>query len=104
MRMKHHVSDDPWRTGTVAWNMLNCVDRLLGFRRTLDGVHLQPMLPSKWKRAGYVRPFRGTDFDISIRRGKKAGITVDGKPIDSDFIAVPMGGLGKAVKVVCTIK
>jgi len=107
MRMKHHVSDDPWRTGTVAWDFLNCVDRLLGFRRTLDGFRLQPLLPSKWKQASYVRPFRGTDFHVTIRRvgkGKKTGITVNGKPIEGDFIAVPKKGLGKkAVKVACTI-
>jgi len=107
MRMEHHVSDDPWRTGTVAWDFLNCVDRLLGFRRTLDGFRLHPLLPSKWKQAAYVRPFRGTDFHVTIRRagkGRKVGITVDGNPIDGDFIPVPAKGLGKkTVKVACTI-
>ena len=102
-RMKHHVSDDPWRTGTVAWNFLNCVDRLLGFRRTLDGFNLKPMIPSKWKNAAYTRPFRGTDFQIEIRREKgKSGIVVDGQPIEGSFIAVPQKGLGKRkVSVIC---
>jgi cellobiose phosphorylase len=104
MRMKHHVSDDPWRTGTVAWNFLNCVDRLLGFRRTLGGFHLRPLIPSVWKQAAYVRPFRGTNFEISIVRGSTPGITVNGQAIEGDFIAVPSSGLGKKpVKVVCTI-
>jgi cellobiose phosphorylase len=106
-RMERHVSDDPWRTGTVAWNFLNCVDRLLGFRRTLEGFRLQPLIPSKWKRAAYIRPFRGTDFDVSItrcRKNEKPGITVDGKAIKGDLIEVPAGGLGKkTVKVVCKI-
>jgi len=105
MRMKHHVSDDSWRTGTVAWNMLNCVDRLLGFRRTLDGLHLRPLLPSKWKRVSFVRPFRGTDFHVEIRRGRKAGITVGGEAINGDFITVPAKGLGrKRVNIVCTTR
>ena len=107
MRMKHHVSDDPWRTGTVAWNFLNCVDRLLGFRRTLGGFHIQPLIPSIWKQAAYVRPFRGTNFEISIVRcgkGQTPGVTVNGRAIEGDFIAVPKNGLGKKpVKVVCTI-
>jgi len=105
MRMERNVSDDPWRTGTVAWNFLNCVDRMLGFRRELAGVRIQPQLPSKWKRTSYQRPFRGTLFDVEIKRGKKEGITVDGEAIDGGFIPVPKEGLGKkSVKVVCTIR
>jgi len=104
MRMKHHVSDDPWRTGTVAWNFLNCVDRLLGFRRQIDGVAIRPLLPAKWKKAAYSRPFRGTIFDIQIKRGKRTGLLVDGEKIEGDFIPVGKDGLGnKRVKVVCTI-
>ncbi|NLF32719.1 MAG: hypothetical protein GX591_17740 [Planctomycetes bacterium] len=105
MRMKRHVSDDPWRTGTVAWNFLNCVDRLLGFRRQIDGVRIRPLLPSKWKQAAYQRPFRGTVFDVEIKRGTTPGVTVDGQPIEGDFIPVGPAGLGKkTVKVVCTIE
>ena len=111
MRMKHHVSDDPWRTGTVAWNFLNCVGRMLGFRRTLGGFELRPLLPSKWKKAAYIRPFRGTNFEVSIERGGPPGITVDGKPIQGIFIPVPPAAVAKAgkkgkakkVKVVCRI-
>ncbi len=104
MRMQRHVSDDPWRTGTVAWNFLNCVDRLLGFRRTLEGFRLQPCLPSKWKELRYVRPFRGTDFDITVRRGKEAGLTVDGEAIEDDFIEVPKTGYGKRkVRIECVV-
>ena len=102
LRMKHHVSDDPWRTGTVAWNFLNCVDRLLGFRRTLEGFHLRPLLPSAWKGARYVRPFRGTEFEIVIERGGTPGIEVDGRAIKGDLIRVAKEGFGKKrVKVVC---
>jgi cellobiose phosphorylase len=104
IRAVHHVSDDPWRTGTVAWNMINCVDRLLGFRRTIDGFHLTPLIPSKWKKAAYIRPFRGTEFEITITRGKDTGITVDGERIEGDFIPVPATGLKKAtVHITCCL-
>jgi cellobiose phosphorylase len=85
LRMKHHISDDPWRTGTVAWDFLNVADRLLGFRRTLEGFRLQPQLPAKWKEVRYVRPFRGRNYDIQIRRGK---IRVNGKPYTGGLIEV----------------
>jgi len=103
-RVTRHVSHDPWRTGTVAWNFLNCVDRLLGFRRTLDGFHLAPMLPSKWPGASYLRPFRGTPFAVSISRGKRPHIKVDGREIEGNFIAVPKEGLVRnTVRIECVV-
>lgn len=104
LRMKHHVSDDPWRTGTVAWNFLNVVERLLGFRRTFSGFHLRPQLPSKWKAASYVRPFRGTDFHITIRRGARPGLKVDGRAIAGDLVQVSKEGLGRRiVRIDCIV-
>lgn len=104
LRRKHHVSDDPWRTGTVAWNFLNVVDRMLGFERTLEGFHLNPQIPSKWKSVSYVRPFRGMNFEIEVKRGAKAKMTVDGQSVEGNFIAVPAGrNAKKTVKIVCTV-
>lgn len=103
-RMRRHVSDDPWRTGTVAWNFINLSDHLLGFRRELSGVRIAPQIPKAWKGASFERAFRGTIFAVEIRRGAQPGLTVDGKPVDGDLIRVPVQGLGKRVSVVCTIK
>jgi cellobiose phosphorylase len=107
-RLLLHVSDDPWRTGTVAWNFLNAVDGLLGFERTLEGFHLRPKLPSTWPTAHVVRPFRGINFEIKIVRAEEPRITVDGKPIEGDFIPVPRAKPGakaraKTVQVLCEI-
>lgn len=105
MRTEHHVSNDPWRTGTVAWNFLNVVDRLLGFDRTLEGFHLRPQLPAKWKNVHFARPFRGIQFEIEIKREGTPGITVDGIPVDGDFIPVPAGQRRrKTVQVLCVPK
>ena len=52
----------------------------------------------------FVRPFRGTDFEIHVRRGKRASIRVDGKPLADDFIPVPRKGLGKTtVRIECEV-
>ena len=85
MRMKRHISDDPWRTGTVAWDFLNVVDCLLGFRRTLEGFRLKPQLPAVWKEVRFIRPFRGKNFDIHIKRGT---IRVNGQPYAGELIEV----------------
>lgn len=102
-RLLLHVSDDPWRTGTVAWNFLNAIDRMFGFERTLKGFHLRPKLPSLWKEARIVRPFRGINFDIRFRQSQKSQIVVDGKPIKGDFIPVAPQGKSrtKTVRIVC---
>lgn len=103
-RMVRHVSDDPWRTGTVAWHFLNVVDRLLGFRRTLGGFHLEPQIPSAWKQLAFTRPFRGIVFQIEILRGARPGIWVDGHPIAGTFIPVPAATPGKkVVHIKCVI-
>lgn len=105
MRSRHHVSDDPWRTGTVAWNFLNVVDRMLGFDRTIDGFHLRPQIPAKWKTVRFVRPFRGRLFEVEIKREGKPGITIDGVPADGSFIAVPSGQRrAKPIKVQCVME
>jgi cellobiose phosphorylase len=103
LRRKHHVSGDPWRTGTVAWHFLNVVDQLLGFHRTLDGFHLRPQLPAKWKTVRFTRPFRGIEFAIELKRGKQTGITVDGSPLEGDFIPVKPKNPKKTVHVVCVL-
>ena len=104
-RMVKHVSDDPWRTGTVAWHFLNIVDRMLGFRREYDGVRIAPMLPSTWQQASYIRPFRGTRFEVTIRRGQTAGLWVDGVEQPDPLIpACPTSGTAKrCIRVLCVI-
>lgn len=104
LRRKHHVSDDPWRTGTVAWNFLNVIDKMLGFERTLAGFSLNPQIPSCWKAVSYTRPFRGINFEVEVKRGLKPSITIDGTPIDGNFISVPAGkNSKKTVKIVCVV-
>ena len=95
LRKKRNVSDDPWRTGTIAWNMLNCYDNLLGFKRDLGGFVIDPQIPSHWNEVTYNRQFRGTMFEIIVKRSNTPKIIVDGVASDSSFISVPVGGLNK---------
>lgn len=102
LRGTFHVSDDPWRTGTVAWNFLNIVDKLLGFERTLNGVSFNPRLPTSWPSVRWKRPFRGTLFEIEIRKGTEAALYVDGVVQEDNFIAIGPDGLAqKHLKITC---
>lgn len=95
IRKERNVSDDPWRTGTVAWNVLNCYDNLLGFKRELKGVVIDPQIPSHWNELSYKRAFRGTVFNINIKRGGVQKVVVDGMEQTDAFIQVPVVGLDK---------
>ena len=80
-----------WATGTAAWSLLNVWEHMLGVRAEIDGLRLDPCLPSKWTWAKMTRDFRGATYRIHIRkkRGVQKGtvsITVDGEPIDGDTI------------------
>lgn len=98
-RRRRHVSDDPWRTGTVAWHWLNISERLLGFRTEWGGVRFQPCWPTLWNRGYYERPFRGTLFEVDVRRGTPEGVWVDGERLPDNYLAVPPEGLGRRVRV-----
>ncbi len=106
LRTAHHVSDDPWRSGTVAWNFLNVFDRMLGFRRTFDGFRLRPRIPAAWNRVRFVRPFRGILFEIEIRRGAgpQPRLLVDGVPVEGDFVPVAPGDFSRRrIRILCTL-
>ena len=89
-----NVSDDPWRTGTVAWNMLSLFDNLLGFKRDLAGVTIDPQIPSHWNDVSYKRAFRGSIFNVNIKRGDAQKVLVNGVEQASAFIEVPAEGFG----------
>ena len=102
-RMTLNVSDDPWRTGTVAWNFMNAVNQLLGFHRTLEGFYLRPKLPGQWTDARITRPFRGVSYEIEIRRGSNPRIEVDGTVLDGELIVAPKDSGKEKVVVYCEI-
>lgn len=95
LRKERNVSDDPWRTGTIAWNVLNCYDNLLGFKRDLNGVAIDPQIPSHWNDLSFKRDFRGTTFNINITRGDEQKVIVDGVEQADAFVEVPASGLNK---------
>lgn len=100
LRQVKHVSDDPWRTGTVAWHFLNCYDHLLGFKRVFTGVMIDPQIPSEWNELSYRRMFRGTLFVVNVTRGDAQKMFVNGVEVNNNFIEVPASGLNREQIVV----
>lgn len=97
------VSHVPWLSGTAAWSYFAAVQYILGIRPEVDGLKIDPCIPSAWDGFSVHRVFRGKSIDITVRNGKKGkgvkSLTVNGATIDGDVIPVSMLADENAVEV-----
>jgi cellobiose phosphorylase len=90
----------PWKTGTAAWMSILLVEWILGARRHLDGLLIDPCLTKRIPYAEVSRKFRGAHYDILIDNsaGRCKGTTkivVDGKAITGNILPDFKNGLHK---------
>lgn len=83
-------------TGTCAWMLWLATDFLLGAKATVEGIVLNPQLPSSWNEASLIRKFKDAVYEIEIVRGEDKGIMVDDEKING--ILLPYEN-GKTYKV-----
>jgi cellobiose phosphorylase len=78
----------------------------MGIRPTFDGLRVAPTLPVVWPGYKAHREFRGTAYEISVRRdgtGNAVSMVVDGRPIEGDVVPLPAPGTARVnVEVVLT--
>jgi cellobiose phosphorylase len=113
----HGEAKNSWLTGTAAWNFVAITQWILGIRPELDGLRIEPVLPSAWPGYTATRRFRGATYEITVRRGsalegqpaparsgasRATGVTVDGQPIEG--MVVPIAPSGATVRVEVTVK
>lgn len=92
-------------TGTAAWFYRLAVGHLLGVRAEPGGLRLDPQLPRAWRRARVWRCFRDAEFEIVIRRDRRARkprVVLDGQPLDGNL--VPLQPAGSRHRVTVTIR
>lgn len=86
-----------WATGTACWTLLNVQQHMLGVEPEIEGLRINPCLPSDWETASMERHFRGAIYRITINKPKGVcrgaiTISVDGEPIDGNLVkAAPAG-------------
>jgi cellobiose phosphorylase len=79
-------ADMAWFTGTVAWMYWVGTQYLLGIRPVLDGMLIDPCIPSHWDGYQVARTFRGVRYRIRVKnpshicKGVRS-ISVDGEKI-----------------------
>jgi cellobiose phosphorylase len=94
-----------WLSGTASWSYVAATQWILGIQPTYQGLRIQPVLPSHWDGFEVQRFFRGTHFEISVKRATgadKPGITVDGSHTDGKVVFLPEQS-GNTVKVTVII-
>ncbi|MEI6168052.1 MAG: N,N'-diacetylchitobiose phosphorylase [bacterium] len=78
------VSRVPWLSGTASWSCFTAMHYILGIRPELDGLRIDPCIPSSWPAFRVCRRFRGMNLNVVVRnpakvcRGVKR-LTVDGR-------------------------
>mgnify|MGYP001009871170 CR=1 FL=1 len=80
-----------WLTGTAAWTFMNVSQYILGIRPTLEGLAIDPCLPSSIKGFTCERLYRGVRYHITVEKpdGVSKGVrslVVDGKAIEGNVI------------------
>ncbi|MDD6380439.1 MAG: glycosyl transferase [Lachnospiraceae bacterium] len=94
-----------WLTGTAAWTFTAMSQYILGIKPQLDGLMIDPCIPSDVKGYTLDRKFRGVNYHITIdnaagvEKGVKE-ITVDGAPIKGQIIPSSSDKTDVSVKVV----
>ncbi|MBQ7435507.1 MAG: glycosyl transferase [Oscillospiraceae bacterium] len=95
-----------WLTGTAAWTFLSISQAILGVKPTLDGLEIDPCVPSGCKGFVVTRSYRGAEYEIHVDNpnGAQYGVksmTVDGKAFDGKLI--PVHPAGSHVRVDITL-
>jgi cellobiose phosphorylase len=83
-----------WLTGAAAWSYFSATQYLLGLRPELDGLRIDPCIPSSWDGFSALRRFRSCLYRIVVHnplhvcRGV-VRVTVDGREISGNLIPIP---------------
>jgi len=83
----------PWLTGTVSWSYFAALQSVLGIRPELDGLRIDPCIPSTWPGYEMDREFRGKKLKIVVKnpnkkcRGVKE-LSVGGKKLAGNLLPV----------------
>ena len=80
-----------WLTGAAAWAYFSATQYILGLRPELEGLRIDPCIPSKWKGFKAKRRFRGRMIQIVVKnpedvcKGVKS-LTLNGEKLTGNLI------------------
>lgn len=86
-----------WLSGTSSWTYVAGTQWIVGVRPALDGLIMDPCIPTKWDGLKVTRKFRGATYKITISnpnhvsKGVKK-VVVNGKEIEGNKVPVFTSG------------
>ncbi|MEI8194850.1 MAG: glycosyl hydrolase family 65 protein, partial [Phycisphaerae bacterium] len=92
----------PWLSGTASWSYYIATQWILGIRPELDGLRIDPCIPSQWKGFALTRKFRGMTLNIQVtnKSRKSSGVKqllLNGKHIEGNLI--PLAALSDGARI-----
>jgi cellobiose phosphorylase len=99
------LARNSWLSGTSSWTYQAASRYIMGVRPQLDGLLVDPCVPSDWKNFSVERSFRGCRYVINVEnpngvcKGVKS-ISIDGKTLDKPVIPIFTDGKTHEVKAI----
>ncbi|MBN2201476.1 N,N'-diacetylchitobiose phosphorylase, partial [bacterium] len=83
----------PWLSGSAAWSYFTATQHILGIRPEVDGLRIDPCIPSGWKQFTANRRFRGKTVRIEVANpnGVEKGIrelTLNGEVLSGNLLPI----------------
>ncbi len=104
----HGEAKNSWLSGTAAWNYVAITQSILGIQPTLDGLEINPVIPSTWDGFSATRIYRGVTYHIRVTNPKHIckgveKVIVNGKQIEGSLIRVDADAVTSEVNVEITM-
>ncbi len=90
---KHGASRIPWLSSSASWTYYAITRYVLGIRPEINGIRIDPCVPSKWNSFDVVRAFRGKTLIIHFEnpKGVEKGVkktVLNGEVLEGNFVPV----------------
>ncbi|MFN8529687.1 MAG: glycosyl transferase family 36 [Anaerolineae bacterium] len=93
-----------WYTGSAQWMHRMATQWILGVRPQIDGLLVDPSIPSHWPGYKVTRQFRGATYEIEVENPQRVNggvhsVMVDGQPYQSNLLPVFADGKTHLVRL-----
>ncbi|WP_375103823.1 GH36-type glycosyl hydrolase domain-containing protein [Paenibacillus sp. RS8] len=102
---KFGLANVSWLTGTAAWMYIAATQYIIGVKPVLEGLSVDPCIPTNWEGFTVKRRFRGCVYDITVTNVSKVCkgvkvITVDGEQVEGNVLPPYPGRSSVKVEVI----
>lgn len=100
----HGEAKNSWLTGTAAWNYVAITQFILGLRPEMEGLRIDPCIPSAWDGFVARRRFRGQLLKITVHNPQHinrgvAKMIIDGSIAEGNLVPAELPGQEHVIEV-----